>query len=374
MVESTLSTDGRNLRLRSGAVVRNHVNGHRYRVWDLLGRGGFGCAYRISELRRAAHSGSGEYCLKITASPEGWYREAYFGHLLRNVAGVIQVYEAFAWVPDGRKRVPLYCLVTELAAGGDLASWFERNPGAWKEATARREIIRLLHTIGRLHERGAVHRDMTPLNVFVTSDQSLKVGDFGIAAHPLGKGHVAVDAFARWLAPPGIADGKMFTWRPADDVYHLGQLFAMLLRGSAESRLTARDVKKLQCSAASKSVIQRCIVGRRKRFKNAATMLAALERQVPQRKVIVRSLEGRRVVFTGRLAIPRTEATRMVRRAGGVVQRRVCHSTDILVVGKTSPSWKADTKGQKLLDLDLENELNHRIARISERRFMNLIG
>ena len=90
------------------------------------------------------------------------YRQAYFGDLLRNVAGVIQVHEAFAWVPGPQNRLPIYCLITELADGSDLASWLERNPGAWKESKARREIIKLLRTIGCLHERGAVHRDLTP--------------------------------------------------------------------------------------------------------------------------------------------------------------------------------------------------------------------
>lgn len=370
----TLPMHNPDLHLDSGCIVRNHVNGQRYRIQKFLGSGGFGAAYEIVGLGNRLPDGKRHYCLKVTANPESWCREAYFGDLLRNVAGVLQVYEAFAWVPHPRNQRPLYCLISELADGGDLASWLERNPEAWKERRARREIIKLLRTIRCLHERGAVHRDMTPGNVFVAADLSLKIGDFGIAAHPFGKHGISADVFARWLAPPELLEGKVSGWRPADDVYHLGQLLAMLLLGSAESRLTTRDIKNLNCSAEAKSVIQRCIGLRKKRFTSAGVMLAALENQELSQKVLVRSLQNKRVVFTGRLGISRAKATRMVKEAGGIVQKDVRHSTDVIVVGQDSPFWKADKKGQKLLDIDFERERDHQIAFLKERRFMRLVG
>ena len=370
----TLPIHNPDLWLDSGTVVSNHVNGRRYRVRRFLGSGGFGAAYEVVELETRPHGSASNYCLKVTANPESWCREAYFGDLLRNVAGVLQVYEAFAWVLGPRNQKPLYCLVSELADGGDLASWLEKNSEAWKERRARREIIKLLRTIGCLHERGAVHRDMTPGNVFVTAEQSLKVGDFGIAAHPFGKRGVSADVFARWLAPPELEEGKVSGWRPADDVYHLGQLFAMLLLGSAESRLTTRDVMNLSCSPETKSVIQRCVGLRKRRFTTAGAMLAAMENQELSRKVLVRSLQNKRVVFTGRLRISRAQAARMVKEAGGIVQKDVRHSTNVIVVGQESPFWKADKKGQKLLDADFERERDHPIAILKERRFMRLVG
>jgi hypothetical protein len=44
------------------------------------------------------------------------------------------------------------------------------------------------------------------------------------------------------------------------------------------------------------------------------------------------------------------------------------------VLGDQSPFGKAGTKGQKLLDVDYERELGHRIAVIPERRFLALCG
>jgi BRCT domain type II-containing protein len=87
----------------------------------------------------------------------------------------------------------------------------------------------------------------------------------------------------------------------------------------------------------------------------------------------VRSLQGKRVVFTGRLKMLRKKADLLVKRAGGISQAKVSRTTDILVVGEQSPHWKAEEKGQKLLDLDHEGERGHRIAIITETRFQNLI-
>jgi hypothetical protein len=44
------------------------------------------------------------------------------------------------------------------------------------------------------------------------------------------------------------------------------------------------------------------------------------------------------------------------------------------VKGKQSPSWKAEKKGQKLLDIDYERELGHEIAEITEAKFLKLVA
>ena len=360
------------LQLPFGTVVRNAISGRQYRVGQLLGAGGFGAVYRVAQVT-SPEPLPGECVLKVALGPEAWHRESYFGELLRKESGIVRVHESFAWAPRGKDRGPLYCLVSELVEGGDLAHYLESHPERWSESRARREITRLVRAVSLLHASGAVHRDITPRNVFVTPGRVLKLGDFGIALHRVGRRDVPADAFARWFAPEPIRGGKTVSWRPADDVYHLGQLFAVLLSGSAKSKLTADDVKTLPCSAEAKSVIQRAIGERRKRFANAPEMLAGLEKRRSIKPGIVRSLNGKRVVFTGALAILRKDAKLLVKKAGGIVEDRVSRRTDVVVVGEQSRHWKADKKGQKLLDVDHELERGHRIAVIAESRFRNLV-
>ena len=360
------------LQLPFGSVVRNAISGRQYRVGKLLGAGGFGAGYRVAQAASPKPL-PGECVLKVAVGPEAWHRESYFGELLRKESGIVRVHESFAWVPRGQDRGPLYCLVSELVEGGDLAHYLETHPEPWPESRARREITRLVRAVTLLHASGAVHRDITPKNVFVTPGRILKLGDFGIALHRVGRRDVPADAFARWFAPEPIRGGKTVSWRPADDVYHLGQLFAILLNGSAKSKLTAGHVKSLPCSPEAKSVIQRCIGERRKRFANAAEMLAGLKKRTSARPAIVRSLRGKRVVFTGALSILRKDAKLLLKKAGGIAEDRVSRRTDVVVVGEQSHHWKADKKGQKLLDVDHELELGHRIAVIAESRFQNLL-
>lgn len=359
------------LRLPVGLLVENGISGRRYRVGEPLGYGGFGAVYRVT--RAGGGKLPGKCVLKVASEPTAWHREAYFGELLKNESGVVRIHESFAWMPDNSRR-PLYCLISELVEDGDLLHYLEAHPEPWPESKARREIIRLLRAVTLLHSTSAVHRDITPRNVFVTAGRVLKLGDFGIALHSVGEKAVRADAFARRFAPTAIQKGRTGSWRPADDVYQIGCLYVALLSGSAKSRVTARSVKGMNCSAEAKSVIQRSIGDRRKRFADSREMLEGLERQQLEttRGSRVRTLAGKRIVFTGELAIPRAEAQRLARRAGAAIENGVGHRTDVVVVGEQSPHWKAETKGQKLLDVEYERSLGHVIALIDERRFFAL--
>lgn len=359
------------LRLPFGMLMRNTISGRQYQVGDPLGAGGFGAVYRVTHVAGGAPL-PGKCVLKVASEPREWHREAYFGDLLKNESGVVRVHESFACVPRGEN--PLYCLISELVEGGDLFHYLQRHREPWPETKARREIIRLLHAVALLHSTSAVHRDITPRNVFVTAERVLKLGDFGIALHSVGEKDVRADAFARRFAPDAIQKGRTNSWKPADDVYQVGCLYVALLCGSAESKVTSRGVKGLTCSPEAKSVIQRSIGDRRKRFADSREMLAALEQQESSAKSNAKSgrvstLKGKRVVFTGNLSIPRAEAKRLLRRAGGTLEDRVGHRTDIVVVGEQSAHWKAEKKGQKLLDVEYEREQGHAIALIKERRF-----
>ena len=358
--------------LHPGLIVRDAIGRVDYRIVRFLGRGGFGAAYEA--VRLAARGRAALTCvLKVTLDAPAWHREAYFGHLLRRVPALVEVYGSFAWAPRTRSGVPLYCLVSEHMVNGNLGDYLRRNPAPWTEHRARREIVRLLRALTRIHQSGAVHRDITPGNVFVAADGSLKLGDFGIALHRVGRKEVAADAFAPHFAPTSIREGAK-SWRAADDVNQLGQLYATLLSGVVSRKLTAAEIKRLPCSAECKSVLQRCVGERRKCFSSAAEMLQAIVGEpAPRAPLRVLSLSGKRIVFTGPLSISRAEARKLARKAGALVESQVSQATDCVVVGRQSPNWKAEAKGQKLLDVDREAERGHRIALLTESRFLALV-
>jgi hypothetical protein len=366
--------------LAKGSEVTNLTTGAVYRVGKRLGHGGFGAVYRVTRTRPAREF-RGKLCLKVAARPEAWHREAYFGELLEGQPRAIAVHDSFAILDDGpySGERPLYCLVTELAAHGDLVRYLQRRSRPWTEARACREICEILRVLVHLHEAGAVHRDLTPLNVLVAEGEHLKLGDFGIARHRLQGRSVQADIFNRAFAPPTVADGSTSSWRAADDVYQIGLILTALLGGSADERADSAEVRDLECSPGLKAVIQRAIGDRRKRYKDAAAMLEAIRRRHEQRRRRVPlpgSLRAKFIVFTGALSMPRRAAVSLAKRSGARVQPKITSRTDIVVKGspaKGAKMWKAEAMGQKLLDVERERERGHEICVINEREFRTLV-
>src|SRR3712207_9319954 len=86
--------------------------------------------------------------------------------LSRREPRALQVYDRFAIVEGLRMR---YCLAMEYAEHGDLGAWLARK-GPQSERFVRREIAAILQTLDALHRGNALHRDLTPFNVFVCKE------------------------------------------------------------------------------------------------------------------------------------------------------------------------------------------------------------
>jgi serine/threonine protein kinase len=342
--------------------------GRTYRLDRLIGKGGFGEVYLATV--SPAQGFPEHVCVKISDRMSGWLREAYFAELLTREERALRVYDRFAEVDGPHMR---YCLAMEYAEHGDLGAWLERK-GAQSERYVRREIAALLRALDVLHRGHALHRDLTPFNVFVCEDEKLKLGDFGIATHQLSRRGVTADAFNPFHVPNEIAWGKARRWQKRDDVYQIGLLAAMLLRGDITSSMQSKDVRKLPCSDHLKEVIHCCLGSRGKRYESANELIEALRRQ-PKEPTLGRvgNLKGKRVSFTGFLERPRADAIAAARKAGATVHSKPGQTTDVLVRGRPNAQQLAGKDGgSKLIEVRRLAAQGIRVTVIGEKQFWKL--
>jgi serine/threonine-protein kinase len=193
----------------------------RYRLDRLIGSGGSG------RVHRAFDEVSGkELALKLLAataaqgSPawERFAREAAIAASLRhpNLVEVHDVSTAHGY------------LAMELMSGGSLESRLAER--ALPPAQVRRMALELLAGLELAHQRGVIHRDVKPANVFFDARGNAKLGDFGVA-HLLDLGQTQTGGLIGTLAymSPEQVTGAPLT--VAADLYSIGVTLFEALAG-----------------------------------------------------------------------------------------------------------------------------------------------
>jgi eukaryotic-like serine/threonine-protein kinase len=349
-------------------TAHSSETGRTYRLDRLIGKGGFGEVYLATPSPSQGYPD--KVCVKISDRLSGWLREAYFAELLAREPRALRVYDRFADASSGEMR---YYLAMEYAEHGDLGTWLEKA-GAQSERFVRREVAAIAGALDALHRGHAMHRDLTPFNVFVCTGNELKLGDFGIATHQLNPRGVTADAFNLFHVPNEIAWGRVRRWQKRDDVYQIGLLAAMLLRGDITTAMRSKDVRMLPCSDQLKEVIHCCLGSRGKRYESASELIAALRKRSTAPSLgRTDSLKGKRVSFTGFLVRPRADAIAAARKAGALVQSKPGPSTDILVRGRPNAQQIAGKDGgSKLIEVRRLAAQGIKVTVIGERQFWKL--
>ncbi len=358
------------LLLAQGETIASAETGFRYAVEGLVGEGGFGQVFLARRLGRST-SVPEILCIKASTRMDGWVREAYFGQLLDDHPRAIRLYDAF---PLARGERVLYCLILEYASHGDLSAYLHRHASGWPESLARREIAGILEVLGKLHRGQLLHRDLTPLNVFVCEGRRLKLGDFGIVQQQSDRRGITARTMNAMTAPSDILAGAAPKWQARDDVYQMGQLLAMLIKGDAKARVRTPEVRALSCSDHLKEIIYRCLGERRKRYESANELIEALRNPPAALKPgVLRTLKGVHLAFTGILSKNRKDAIKAARRAGAIIHGMPSAKTTVVVRGRPNPLQAAGRDaGLKLMEIKRLREKGHRITLLNEAQFWRL--
>jgi serine/threonine protein kinase len=166
----------------------------------------------------------------------------------------------------------MHWMISEYHRNGALSRWSGRYRG---DPLAAMEALRpLAKAVAVIHEKGMVHRDIKPDNIYVAHDGALVLGDFGIVFLERGTTRVT-DTFEKvgttdWM--PGWAFGmRPEDVKPTFDVFALGKVLWSMVNGGRKMRLwyfqeDDHNLEKIFPAnpgmATLNSLLRRCVVQR----------------------------------------------------------------------------------------------------------------
>ncbi|MEE4544986.1 tetratricopeptide repeat protein [Streptomyces sp. V4-01] len=205
----------------AGALIQG-----RYRLHELIGRGGMG------EVWRALDESLGRRVAVKCLKPVGHSNDAGFNRVLQErfrrearVAAALQ-HRGITVVHDFGEHDGLLFLVMELLDGRNLLQVLDdarRHPLPVPDITDVAEQV--ASALAYTHAQGVVHRDLKPANIVRLTDGAVKICDFGIArlGHDIG--------FTSRLTGTGMAMGTPHYMSPeqidAAEVDHRSDLYSL---------------------------------------------------------------------------------------------------------------------------------------------------
>lgn len=218
----------------------------RFQLVELIGEGGMGRVFKALDLRRV-ESGAAQphvavkVLTLVSAQPDSalaaLQREAQQLQVLSH-PNIVRVFDC------DRDGTTVFMTMEYLVGHSLYQELVARPPTggpALERSHARRVIAAIADALDFAHQRGIVHGDVKPGNVFVTDSGEFKVVDFGVARWVTGPN--ASDRTSRDATPsarisavtPRYASPQLLAGHPAeiaDDVYAFAGLAYQLLTGT----------------------------------------------------------------------------------------------------------------------------------------------
>ncbi len=124
-------------------------------------------------------------------------------------------------------------IITEYVKGQTLDEYVDLVTGPVPQSRAIKIILQVLDAVGHMHSKNIIHRDIKPSNIMITSDDTVKLIDFGIAKH-LRKNQALITQGGSKLGTtifmsPQQVKGKVLDRRT--DIYSIGATLFYVLTG-----------------------------------------------------------------------------------------------------------------------------------------------
>ncbi len=281
-----------------GTVLNN-----RYVLGKVFGRGGFGITYLACDLRHGdlcavkeyfpghlAHRDGSNPSVQYSYSNEEdylygkkqFFHEARTLYMLKGVRSVVKVKEYF------ETNRTAY-MTMEYVRGRNLKECVREEAELPPAERVKDYLMDLLLTLKEVHQYNLLHRDISPQNIIVQPDGSLKLIDFGAARFIMNERSRSLSVVLK----PGYAPPEQYSSRgpqgPWTDLYALGATLyfyaAKKTIQDAMDRLEKDEVAPIgelrpDLAESVKYIIDRCLkLNGKDRFSSTEEILELLHRQ-----------------------------------------------------------------------------------------------
>lgn len=234
----------------------------RYLLGRVLGVGGFGITYLALDIEQNLKFAVKEYfpneiALRDGSSvvPSGNKIKHVFEHGLSVFFDEAQILRQFADYPNivhvyncFRENNTAY-FVMEFLDGVNLKRLAVSTGKSINYSNAEEVFFIVANSLKKVHEKGLLHRDISPENIFITKHGMVKLIDFGATRYYIGGASRSLSVILK----PGFAPPEQYSSKgnqgPWTDIYALAATFYSLLSGKiipdALERLNGQSVAKL---------------------------------------------------------------------------------------------------------------------------------
>ena len=254
----------------------------KYRLNRLIGEGGMARVYEAEHVSLGLKA-----AVKVLAPSlalKGNIKERF-----RNEARIMASlnHSNIAKVIDYVEEGNTYAIIMELLEGESLSGIIKQK-GALSRELAFDLMVKILKAFSYAHNRGLIHRDVKPSNIFITEDKNIKILDFGIAKMLDTDSELTATGMIMgtpmYMSPEQVKDTKHIDQR--SDIYSLGVMMYYMLTGKPPYhssyeityKIVTEPLPKLSVSNALNTVIQKATEKEpENRFLSCDAFLSALQ-------------------------------------------------------------------------------------------------
>lgn len=260
------------------ALNEGEILAGRYVVGKVLGKGGFGITYLCydsKEQKRVAvkeylpdsftHRNKGESMVStyggeseeyFKVGVKNFYEEAKMVSRFNGNPNIISVYEFFF------ENNTTY-FVMEYLDGIDLKRYITDSGGKIPESEALYVAMKISEALMIVHSTGILHRDISPDNIFICYDGSVKLIDFGAARQVVGEASKSLSVILKQGFAPLEQYQKKGKQGPWTDIYALGATLYYAMTGEviddAMSRINDDEIEPKGISSEFLNVLRKML-------------------------------------------------------------------------------------------------------------------